>query len=136
MEPEPEFTLAALEAAFAEAGEDLGRDLSAVHVRLVRDCHYDLDLTLEVSVHGGGRQDSLPVVCEIVQGPHHLAACDDFERTGAVRARTILSLFEQVLLRILADSGHGIAVNPGWATEAHLRPAGDDPDWSLRPEEC
>jgi hypothetical protein len=126
-------TLAVLQAAFEDAGEDLRRDLSAVHIAVVRDCHYDLDLTLEVSVFG--REEEEPLHREIMKGTHHAAACDEVERIGGVTAGTVLALFEDDLLAALAHSGHGISVNPGWGTEASLDPAGEG-SRLLELEEC
>ncbi|MDF1552483.1 MAG: hypothetical protein P1P84_05440 [Deferrisomatales bacterium] len=136
MQTEPAVTLAALEAAFTEADEDLRRDLSAIHVRLVRDCPSDLDLTLEVAVHGAGGEHSPPVLREIVQGPHHRAACDDFERCGVVRAGSLLALFEPAVLDLLGDLGLPVSVNPGWPTEVSLQPFSNDLGHPLDPEEC
>ncbi|MBI5015329.1 MAG: hypothetical protein HZB55_07535 [Deltaproteobacteria bacterium] len=136
MAQEPAVTLAALEAAFGDAGEDVRRDLSAVHVAVVRDCHYDLDLTLEVSVFGRGGEAAGPLLQQIVNGPHHAAACDEVERTGHVQAVTLFTLFADDLLRLLGDSGHPIVVNPGWVTEAFLRAGDSDPEMAVEPEEA
>lgn len=133
---EPLITLAALVAAFDDAGEDLRRDLSAVQIAVVRDTHYDLDLTLEVSVFGLGGEAAGPVFREIVNGHHHAAACDEVERTGAVRASTLLGLLGADLLRLLADSGHPIVGNPGWRSEALLRPGELDSERLVEPEDA
>lgn len=120
MGPDPFITLEALHAAFEDAGEDFPRDLSGVHVAVVRDCHYDLDLTVEISVFG--RAEEEPLYQEIVKGAHHSAAYDEVERTGTISAETVRALFEEDLRTALTEVGRTISLNRGRRTEASLAP--------------